>query len=637
MAIRIPMRSSAAESVGGKTIRIPRDKGKQAVNLPSTNTLGIAANNPISSAMNKVTGFLDTMAARKAENDRRIEEQRIRDKNTTNKSLLNKSGDEFIQFTVKDNKDILTDDGYRLKFKEWEKKSEKWIKDTYKDDPDALARFNSDKITVYTTIWKNMETERNIKVLANGRIVFDTQTQNLFQEIDKMQVDYFVWEKFKLKMREEKNRWSSGETTGYVDKNKWDEHYKAARSAMWIKVLSAGKLWTNPSTGRTEPDFIAIYDELLAAKSTKTWYGERLIKKEEDELLPYFKIQADNQSAMKKHYDDRVDDIEIDKFHSRLLKLESGDSDEGKNFLQDLEASPIQNKEPIRNYYMRVINNLNSGIDSWNNPQGKATEALLASMVLSGFIDTKKERLVISNLIGEGVIQPRIGIALYNESIKQSDKKNKWKQTVYNDAVRLILKEVGAGSDLVDLFTDPNFSTKSDQEQIATIIGFIKSDKMNYLAYEAINNLNEILKDYEQKEGKGFTQFSYYDALVDKTSKNYVIKNLIDMFKDAEISRQQKNLELNVESIIDYYKSGAVGWRLDPSLWMSNEARDLKKFTVNMPVREKDETVFEYIRRLNKWNLKNLQEGNQLPAVLTSEWTDATDLSNIFIVPEKLE
>jgi len=70
---------------------------------------------------------------------------------------------------------------------------------------------------------------------------------------------------------------------------------------------------------------------------------------------------------------------------------------------------------------------------------------------------------------------------------------------------------------------------------------------------------------------------------------------------------------------------------------MSNEARDLKKFTVNMPVREKDETVFEYIRRLNKWNLKNLQEGNQLPAVLTSEWTDATDLSNIFIVPEKLE
>jgi len=69
----------------------------------------------------------------------------------------------------------------------------------------------------------------------------------------------------------------------------------------------------------------------------------------------------------------------------------------------------------------------------------------------------------------------------------------------------------------------------------------------------------EILKDYEQKEGKGFTKFSYYDALVDKNGTNYVIKNLIDMFKDAEISRQQKNLELNVESIIDYYKSGTVG------------------------------------------------------------------------------
>ena len=617
-------------------IKIPRDK-IPSVDLPSTSALGVASNNPISASMDKITNLFDTLAVRKAENDRRINEQRMKDKNTTNKSLLEQSGSEFIQFTVKDNKDILTEDGYRLKFKEWEKKSEKWIKDIYKNDEEALTRFNSDKIAVYTEIFKKMETERNDKVLANGKIVFDTETQNLFQKIDKFVVDPFIWEKFKIEMATEQKRWSSGETTGYVEGGKWDEHYKAARSAMWIKVLSAGKLWTNPSTERTEPDFIAIYDELLAAKSTKTWYGETLTKKEEDELLPYFKIQADNQSAMKKHYDNRVDDIEIDKFHSRLLKLETGDSDAGKNFLQDLEASPIQNKEPIRNYYMRVINNLNSGVNSWNNPEGRATEALLASMVLSGFIDTKKERLVISTLIGEGVIEPSKGIALYNESIKQSDKKNEWKQTVYNDAVRLILKEVGAGSEIVDLFTDPTFKDLPQEEAIAAIIGFIKSDKMNYLAYEAINNLNEILTDYEQKEQKGFTQFSYYDALVDKTSKNYVIKNLIDMFKDADISKKQKALELNAQSIVDYYKSGAVGWRLDPVLWMSDEARDLKKFAANMPVRDKDETVFEYIKKLNKWNLKNLKEGNELPSVITSEWTDATDLSNIFITPDKLQ
>ena len=37
MAIKIPVRSSASESVGGKTIRIPRDRGTQAVNLPKTN------------------------------------------------------------------------------------------------------------------------------------------------------------------------------------------------------------------------------------------------------------------------------------------------------------------------------------------------------------------------------------------------------------------------------------------------------------------------------------------------------------------------------------------------------------------------------------------------------------------------
>ncbi len=81
MAIKIPVRSSASESVGGKTIRIPRDRGTQAVNLPKTNLLS-SVPNAIAPAFDQLTAFLDITSQRvKAHNDK-IEAQRIKNKNT---------------------------------------------------------------------------------------------------------------------------------------------------------------------------------------------------------------------------------------------------------------------------------------------------------------------------------------------------------------------------------------------------------------------------------------------------------------------------------------------------------------------------------------------------------------------------
>ena len=63
MAIKIPVRSSASESVGGKTIRVPRD-GKTTVNLPSTNLLS-SVPNAIAPAFDKLTQFLEVVSERK--------------------------------------------------------------------------------------------------------------------------------------------------------------------------------------------------------------------------------------------------------------------------------------------------------------------------------------------------------------------------------------------------------------------------------------------------------------------------------------------------------------------------------------------------------------------------------------------
>ena len=98
-------------------IKIPRDT-IPAVQLPSTSSLGVASNNPISASMDKLTSLFDTLAVRKAENDRRIEAQRILNKNTTNKSLLEKSKNEFLQ-KIEENKEILTKEGYNILLKDW--------------------------------------------------------------------------------------------------------------------------------------------------------------------------------------------------------------------------------------------------------------------------------------------------------------------------------------------------------------------------------------------------------------------------------------------------------------------------------------------------------------------------------------
>ena len=250
-------------------IKIPRDK-IPAVQLPSTNTLAIGTINPITPAMDKLTSFLDTVAVRKAENDRRIEAQRILNKNTTNKSLLEKSKNEFLQ-KIEENKEILTKEGYNILLKDWEKKQETWIKEAYKNDDKALEMFVSDKIDVFNSTFVGLNEKRDAKVLAQGKVVFESTIQEVNANINELPVDSFIWERFNIKLIEEKKRWENGLHTGYT-KSSWKDREKELTGLINKRVVSAGKLWSNPVTERVEPDYIAIYSELSAAKSTKSWY-----------------------------------------------------------------------------------------------------------------------------------------------------------------------------------------------------------------------------------------------------------------------------------------------------------------------------------------------------------------------------
>ena len=345
-------------------IKIPRDK-IPAVQLPSTNTLAIGTINPITPAMDKLTSFLDTVAVRKAENDRRIEAQRILNKNTTNKSLLEKSKNEFLQ-KIEENKEILTKEGYNILLKDWEKKQETWIKEAYKNDDKALEMFVSDKIDVFNSTFVGLNEKRDAKVLAQGKVVFESTIQEVNANINELPVDSFIWERFNIKLIEEKKRWENGLVTGYT-KGSWKDREKELTGLINKRVVSAGKLWSNPVTERVEPDYIAIYGELSAAKSTKSWYGKTFTLNEIDTLKDYFKKQADNQKQIMDVYKDREHKKSYKKFVNELIEIKRGTENSAalaSTFSASLSAiSLLSNFPSPKPRFNTIFSNLGSSIE----------------------------------------------------------------------------------------------------------------------------------------------------------------------------------------------------------------------------------------------------------------------------------
>ena len=76
-------------------IKIPRGKQPE-ITLPQTSALNVSALNAVSPVMNRLSGFLDSVSKEKQANDLRLENQRILNKVTKNKSLLADIGAEWL-------------------------------------------------------------------------------------------------------------------------------------------------------------------------------------------------------------------------------------------------------------------------------------------------------------------------------------------------------------------------------------------------------------------------------------------------------------------------------------------------------------------------------------------------------------
>ena len=321
MAIRIPHRSSASQSVGGKTIRIPNVGQQREVNLPSSNLLSNVPN--ISSSIDKIGNAVHRYALIKKARDEEIEKQRIKNINTKRKSLLANDIDN-VNEDIKNNPNLSTDttssqflstDGdYENYYKNEVKKLEKKYRDLYKGDDDALAQFESDMYEIFRKGQKNMRTERRKKVVADAAIAHDIEEQLIDADVEALEVDV-AWDAWPSIKKRIINLYGNSNKT--FDKQlDVGKRLSEIEDKIWIKQVTAGHLVTDDMTGQVKVDYQAAFNFLNGAKSTDTWHGQKMSKERKRGLLKFLKEQGDLQDELKKETDAKIDNdnsVEINK------------------------------------------------------------------------------------------------------------------------------------------------------------------------------------------------------------------------------------------------------------------------------------------------------------------------------------
>jgi len=320
MAIRIPKRSGAAESVGGKTIRIPRGTIEQPkVRAGNNAMLSAVQSNKIN--YDKLTNTIDAIGTRIQAHNRRIEEQRIDNFNTTNTSLLKGDINQELE-NIKNNLDLQTNGDYNLTWDTFSKKLETKYKKLYKGDDDAFAKFESTMYTAFNDGQSAMWKERRKKVLAEAQINFNSATQEFKDDLDKQDVTPNIWLSTDLLLKKEKERFIKAKALGItVD---WVNYQTEVNDMVWKKVITANHQYTDTLTGKIEIDYLKVYNDLTASKSTQTWFGKKMDRDTKNSLSAWANKKHDEQKGILTETHARINNDRTSSIDKQILEYDAG-------------------------------------------------------------------------------------------------------------------------------------------------------------------------------------------------------------------------------------------------------------------------------------------------------------------------
>ena len=345
-------------------------------------------------------------------------------------------------------------------------------------------------------------------------------------------------------------------------------------------------------------------------------------------LIADAKTDFDNQDAVHKKQKDEKDKVTTEGFTDIIIGLENNDKTaqtKSKTFLSDLANSDLDpsDKLTLKNAYNTAIKNVATGTKSYDSPEGIQAKTLLTSLVLSGAIDTHKERMVIVDLMGKGLIKPEYASTLFKKSVEMTKSKNAYKKDLIKSATRMLLKEIGA-SDKGGAIDDLLNKTGTDQ-LIPALLGAIGTDNFTQEAYNAVNNLYELIAQGEQKG------FSYENMLMNPRNNNYIINDLVAVYnpkindtKFQELQNKIDGLKGKTDTLGNEYKTHYIL----PAEYFTSKVPALAN--VQVPPRLENENINDYIKRVQGL----IKTNNTLPSVITGDNIETLDISDLFVTDE---
>ena len=190
-----------------------------------------------------------------------------------------------------------------------------------------------------------------------------------------------------------------------------------------------------------------------------------------------------------------------------------------------------------------------------------------------------------------------------------------------------MLKEVGANTK-GDQVSNVLSITNPD-ERNAALLGLLGSDALTQEAYNAVNNMNELIAQGER------TGYSYENMLTNPRSPNYILQDVIDVYKSKIKDASFKDLEGRIDGMRNTMKQTMGGeveafktYYIMQSEYFTNKIPAMAN--IEVPPRNENETISAYINRVQGL----IKENNSLPSVITGDAIETLDVSDLFVTDE---
>jgi len=600
-------------------MKIPRYDNK-GISLQSNRSLttGTAASNAVANLGKNVFDNVTKLAAQKVSHTAKLRQIEIETDKNNALSLLAENTTKFLD-SLNDNDNYLAKPSWA--YGEWEKQSKKWELDIKGSLDDVTWKKTEAAYRMHMVeTGSKLENEYvNKQLVVNGFKSLETMNSTHMDKVTTATHAKQIlghWEMYKHNIKAY-DKLLLGEAS-------YAENYKdmeAKTNSAYVMYQATEGLITFSPKGERQVNWEAV-EARLRNKETKILdiNGKQMNR---EELEPFIKDIDTRKTAQLSTHD--VERTELARDDDKQFTLEFIDIQNGKNdpnatasFIERIKNSNMTTSQKAA-HSKAFFTWQSKGIKPWETTLGKNSSTMANILIGHGLIDTETERAFLTNLFAQGLIKPDEYRTLNNKIDENIKKKNQHKKPLFVSALKTIAKELG----------DQEFSgliqnIKSNEDFDFTSLMMNAS----FETYEALNYFNLVLAEGEKRG------FSYTEMLMDKTSKNYIMGNMMEFLRashDGKIT--STDLTQNMQMLFPEITAQELAdkpYHLARDLWFRNKAPDIKDLPV--PVRKDDESITAYLSRTQKYLLNMNME---LPSTLSGYQFDSElDLNNLAIVPK---